>query len=882
MRNKRKSTLNTKAAMTWAFILVVSFLLFYFGATNIFDEGSFRMVLRDKWYWLLMTAAGIFFMLIAIWQLSADQIGAVSAFFARLGRRRIGPIYHYIPQSIHANTRNAKNLIGFLTLGVALVTGLMVIADTIQLGNVAMNHSYLGGDVIVFNPMIPRSSLPEIRGISGIESATTYTGVVMENWKYNFGTEYSYVVNTADGYGGRDTNVTQNLNVLVIEPDEYLLNNPPGSPIHNELSDFTPSIYEINKPNSFEDPSSFIHRLDQPMTTIVGNNLLKTLGKDIGDTITISINGFMGDLEIVGSASNLPAVPYMKLLDNVGYMTRSLVISRSTFSKMLGDFVGNVDIFIKNMTLPERMMNKNYSYSEKIAGYTSGLIDMNSIDGNLSIIDGIDKIAYRFSTFAPGIPSLNGTYNPSQLVWKHKTINITTGEEFPLPLRMYVVDGREDLFITGWQERVASSSTWAGTSFSPPSDPDVKSLLDWYYSKSINTTASNVLYLIDKYAPDDGSRSSFFGGNGLCVANRYVVAYEDIDNETYVYEMKPMDVIKFSIPMDDNTTKSFNFTIAATIDNQLAYWWGNGSMREGFKMSSKSLNYNFKENESSDLQDFFDLDANVFITTRGEFGYMAYKMFGVPSFIGIDELNGLQADEIANHVQIKVKSGFNVTEVANQIRAMLNAMHGGNFSVLEYKQAFIGRLANTGALAVNILSGTTETTALANLETWFESKGYTWNIAHVGTLERQNLGSDIVIAGPLFRIFFVVAIFSLVINAIGLCTILYANARKRHREYGIYKALGYTSHAIREMIFFETFLVTSIGIISGTIAGIAMMLVLYQAVKTTLVIPMLFSIPIWTISCTIASLIFIAVLTSEAISRHVTRLSIVDNIRYRE
>jgi ABC-type antimicrobial peptide transport system permease subunit len=267
--------------------------------------------------------------------------------------------------------------------------------------------------------------------------------------------------------------------------------------------------------------------------------------------------------------------------------------------------------------------------------------------------------------------------------------------------------------------------------------------------------------------------------------------------------------------------------------------------------------------------------------------YMAMQIFGGGVyFIGIPELNGLKVKDIANHVQIKVASGHDATEVASQIQTALNThvFHGvhGNFSAIAFKQAFIDKLANTGALAVNKDPSMSEAVVLSNLEAWFASQGLDWNVAHVGTINRQNINSDIPVAEPLFRIFFVVAIFSLIINAIGLCTILYANARNRHREYGVYKALGYTNKAIHEMIFFETFLVTSIGIVAGTIAGIAMMFVLYQAIRSSIIVPMLFSIPIFTISSMIAMLVIIAAITSEVIARHVARLSIVENIRYRE
>ena len=868
---KKTSALNPKAAAAWTIILAASFISFYLGATNVFvDKGSFKIDFDLAWPWLLATGGGVFFLLIAVWQLSADQIGGVSALFARIGRRRIGPLSSFIPQSIHANTRNVKNLIGFLTLGVALVASLTILSDTVQIGNTAMNHSYLGGDIIIYSPMIPRSSLPGVRSMNGITTATMYTGVVMDNWNFNFDKAYQYIVNTADEYGGRDTNVTQNLNIIIIDPDEYLANNPPSSVIRNEFSTTIQSIYEIDKPNPFEDPTAFIHRLDRPMTAVVSTNLLKTLGKDIGDAITVSINGFMGDLEIAGSASNLPAVPYMRIMDSAGYMTRSMIISRATFESILYSFIGNTDIMIKNMTIPSRLMN--YSVSNSAAGYASGLINITRINSTIYGIDGVDRVAYRFSTFAPGAPSLNATFNPQQLVWKHANVSAGAGDEFPLPCRAYVVSGLEDAWFAGSQEKVSESMGWLNGNFM--ADPTAG-----LPPGPRNRTAPEALRAIDNIG---GNRPTLFGNTSACVTNRYVAAYESVDNETYVYEMKPGDLIKFSLPMDDNTTKSFNFTVAATLDNHVSYWWQNGSMREGYKLSSESLNYNFNADEASGAQYLFDLDANVFITTRSEMEYMAAQLFGGPAeFIGIQGLDGLKAKEIANYAQVKVKAGYNATEIANQIRSALNA-GSGNYSVFEYKRVFIDKLANTGALAVNKDPSVSEETVLGSLEALFTDHGLTWNVAHVGTLERQNINSDISVAEPMFRIFFVVAIFSLVINAVGLCTILYANARKRHREYGVYKALGFTNKAIREMIFFETFLVTSIGIVAGTVAGIAMMVVLYQAIRSSVIVPLLFSIPIWTLSSMIAALVVIAAVTSDVISRHVARLSIVDNIRYRE
>jgi ABC-type antimicrobial peptide transport system permease subunit len=276
------------------------------------------------------------------------------------------------------------------------------------------------------------------------------------------------------------------------------------------------------------------------------------------------------------------------------------------------------------------------------------------------------------------------------------------------------------------------------------------------------------------------------------------------------------------------------------------------------------------------------MDANVFITTRKEMAYIASKIFPLGQFVGIEGLDGYKAGELANHVQIKVKIGYNVTEIASQIRSALSTMPGANFSVFEYKRVFIDKLASTGALAITVDPSVDVDTVLESIKEWYVDNGLDWRLSSVGTVERLIANGDSVIIAPVFSMFFVVAVFSLLVNAVGLCTILYANARKRHREFGILKALGYSSKTVRDIIFLESFLVTVIGLVAGIFAGILVMWTVYQSISSSVLIPMLFSIPILTMIFISGLLIGVSLVSSYLIARHVTKLSIADNIRYRE
>ena len=134
----------------------------------------------------------------------------------------------------------------------------------------------------------------------------------------------------------------------------------------------------------------------------------------------------------------------------------------------------------------------------------------------------------------------------------------------------------------------------------------------------------------------------------------------------------------------------------------------------------------------------------------------------------------------------------------------------------------------------------------------------------------------------MFNIIYIIAIVSLLGCAFALSTMLYALTRNRTKEFGIYKAIGYSDKEIRNVIFFQSFIVMAISIALGIFGGIGLMWAFADAVKSSVLIPMIFSIPLYSSIMIVTSVILVAVITSEMLARFAKKRSSVESIRARD
>lgn len=861
----RRLRFSYKKAVPWILVFAIALFLYYFSSTQIFDPSSLKVDFETAAPWLLLFGLSLICFILANVRLGGTGIGSISAIFSVLFKRRLKAMRHYVSPSVNANSRKLRGMIGILLAMSTLVMGLVVMHASIMRGNNAANRSYIGGDIAVYNPLLHESELESMEGIEGVDKVAMYMYFSMDTWKFGLGNELSkYVVNTVDGYGGKSNNWTENVNIVVVNVDDYINMNPQTSMFQNEFHDNIQGTYSITAPNPFENPSSFIDRLREPGTVIMQDTFAGKLGKSVGESVDVSMIGFNGDMEIVGTAKNVPAVAFMKFMDNddLNVSHGSMLISKETFASFIDDFVGDVDIVIKNMSVPTEYGNETLPV--EAMGYTSGFITEDQrdiINPAINGIEGVQNISWRFSTFAPGVPFVNATFNESRVLQMHPNSTINQTETFQLPNRFYIVDGSDEILMAGSQEKILEAHPRFDLNYTGNSS------LGWTFGPR-NSTASEVLYIIDTL----GAYRSEFSDNALCVVNKYVAMYEDVDNQTWVYEMNVDDELVFEFPDPNNNSNSelFNFTVVATLDNHLSYYHENNTEREGFKFSSRSLNYDFQkdgEKINGTFLELFDLDANVILTTYGELSY-------IHGYLG-----SLFLDDMVNHAYISVEDGYNVSEVVQGIKDAINA-DALNYSVFPYKETFIDRATNVGIVTFDVSQGYTEQQAIASIKAWYEENGYIWKDSSVSSIEKINLNSDLPILTPIFSVFFTISIFSLLVAVIGLCTLKYANIKQRQREYGIEKALGYPGSTIRDFISVETIAVTVIGVFFGVLSGVVMTWILFNAISSTVLIPLVFTIPIWQTMSVLSVLIVSSLVASYAMSSGVLKKSSAEIIRY--
>jgi ABC-type antimicrobial peptide transport system permease subunit len=862
MKRRRKKGVKPARALLSVGIMITTITLLYISTTRIIGEDDIILLNSTAVIaWMAVMGASIFFLGIAMVDLVGNGIGSISALFIKF--TPVGNMKKFMPSIIHANTRKLKNTLGNMIIAVSLVISVTIIGHSVTTGMKCTDRTVLGGDVVVFSPYIHESEIPLIEEIEGIDSATLISHVLVYGWEYNRpGSEY--IINTLGDYGGIGNNGTEMMNVIVIDPESYIDVN-----VHdNDL------LFTIDEPSG-TDPGEFIRKLSVPYTTIIGTKLARFLNLEPGDTEEITINGFASNLEIAGIARQIPANPWIGNNNKYGALNEStgssMMISRTTLASIMDDFIGNVDIMIKNKSVHEEAMQYTNETipieSESFIGYTSATIDKDIVSSILSGVPGVESSSFRFSTFVPGTPQITTVFNQSRVIYNGVNSTMAENGTITLPNRMYIFDPSDDLNLSSTQP-VIDTHYWidsarfsiGGEASSVHNETDLEVLLG--YDDLFN------------WKQPDPARTAMFGDNSICVVNKFVAMHSSPGNQTWVHENQPGDVLTVTIPQSETENMSWNFTVVATVDNHLAYLTDNGTEREGYKLSSKSLNYDFIDAgtvENKSFIDLFEADANVFLTTVDQIWHMAIELTGLPF--------GYDVDDLLNHVYVKVNSTASVPAVVSGIESAFSSAGIENMSVFAYRETFHDKLTKVGSLFVKLLPGYTEDEVVENLRDWYLTRGKEWKVSSVMTASKiQEIGYIQVIV----QILTMIVIFSLVIATAGLVTTVQLSIKERSRTFGIVRAIGHDEKTVRQMIAFEIFIASSIGAIFGLVNAIMATWMIFSGLSQGLSVPIYYGIPWTEVIAIIGSIMAITFTSSQIIAKNVTRKTIANNIRYNE
>lgn len=811
--------------------LLLGFVLFWFAATNMFEGYTDVQFKKEDYIWLAAIALCMFLILGPLLTLINRFFHSVVSFFSRFFALK--HMRAYLSDSVRFRSRNVKNFTTALTVAVFLIVFMLGIYSSARGSNVMRNRTSLGADVVVYDPMLDISSIPEISSIPGVDSATLYLFNSMQGFRF-FSLQSDVAtlnVNRADAIGGKRNNKTENVNVLIIEPDEYISVN---------IDEYSRSDIERPLFTSFPDA---VRMLKQNHTVIIQDELAKDTGKDVGDSLAVEVFGIQANLTVVAVANLLPGCPTMFSLQSDQLVSYMMVFSRDTLKQMASDFMGHVDIVIKNKDLTDILSKTNETVDEDMQGYLSGPFSKTTMSTHLAI-EGITNVSYKFATFAPTIPKITVEYNETRLLYKQPNATIVDSEgTLPLPSRLYIQDPREEIWMQHpLSERILEHHPQYSSYM--PEHPVTK------IHAYMNSTPSELLYLTSE-RPDlriDGYPS--------IIMNKHVASYNERKELVFVHENKIGDIVTIANMTEDHGPMQFK--IIGLVDTRLPFTHANGTEREGLLFSRSSLNYNFNKTNSSFLN-VFDMDANVALTSFNELINQTSNPFGY------------LPDDLYNYAQVKVEPGKLESVLSN----LEMAFEGTNYTAFAFKTNFLSKIT-AGSLAIKLEEGWDAGMIAPALRSWYIDNGYQWKESSLGHLGK--FSTDITILEPLFGLIRIVAITTFFIALISLASNVYLELVNRRNEMGILRSLGVKRKTIFKLVFAETFSLTFTGAMIGLACGLSLFIVLIESFSLNMLFPLFLSIPITEVSFVLAATIIASIASSYANARMMLKERVVQNL----
>jgi ABC-type antimicrobial peptide transport system permease subunit len=848
---------------------IFMFILLWISSVNMFSGWFYGTSMIESLFstgmlaWVGIGIVSIMLLMVGLINTVKHGIGSFSVMFSKMSSKSLGGIRPYVPKLARVHSRKIRNVTGSLVMWTTLIMSMITVTHVAVTSERKETRTILGGDIVVAEPFIHEQDLIVISGIEGIDKVSLVTYVPMDVYRFYSRELSRHVINEIDDFGGKSSNVTENLNVIVIDPEAYLDVNDDDDVMYIIESPRDPVENIVQSSESFRE---FVRLLGETGSVIVQDSLSDGLEKGIGDAVDLSVTGISGTATVTGIVTRFPGASFMRIEDTIERNSRTLIVSRETMSSFAGDIAGNVDIMIKNKSVHEMNSTGIESIPDGYEGYSSSFIDRELIATILDNITAINGYSTRFSTFYPGVPRLRTWFNGSRVLHDQGTTNITDNF-FEIPNRMHVFDPGNEMNIS--DDAMLETHYWIDSARYSLGGP----------SSNHNSTVNEAFYTVDNHLNwfgSDATRESMFGISSTCIVNKRMAIYDDFDDLSLVYEFDIGDVIEVTMGTGVDAGV-FNFTVVGTIDTHVPHYWNDGTEREGPSISSKTMNHDFNENiTTGDFRDIFDVDGNVFLTTYTQLAHASQELHGFPAVKIFGERK--QVEDLVNHVYVDVDSTINVTSVIDEIRSLIGTSN--NLSVIPFKETFQDKLTGFGSLIVKVKAGQDEDAISRRLREWYVTNGYDWKESAVGTPSKY--AQELSFAEPVLVIMETVTVFAMIISVIGVSTTMLVVLRGRYRELAILKAMGFKNKVIQQLVFIETFVVSFMGIPVGMLSSIGITWVLFEGINQSLVMPTYFGIP-WLSFLLVATLLLVVSITSsKVIAYRASRESIVDSLRRKE
>ena len=842
-----------------ALLMVFGIFMIYYACVSMFPQGTFTV--EGTQFEISMAVFGIGSVVFVIsFLLFFDKI--IVAFitgFSKVARfKSIGQLTNYIPKRVRAtNTnRNARNMTNALVTSVAIITILMCLNSSIINRDSYMERDLLGGDIVVFYPIVPSTVVGNMMKLSGVDHASIVTHNIMQSWRYNHETIPSYFMMEADGkYGGVKNGYSENLNVIVIQnTTDFLATCPPSE-----------RTYTIVDP-LFADVNSLVSGLETGTKSIVQESLARRLGKGTGDWIQIRMYGLSLDFEITGVAKYFPGCPLMAQTSKTG-MDCTIIVSGAGLTSAINSEFENVDVMIKNKNTTSITSMTNETLDADLLGLSSGLLDVLGMKSILGSIAGVNAYSLRFSTFSSVVPDLSLSFNSSRIIYKTDMLNITDGSRYQLRnTRMYAYDpGIEMTMLAGGGSVVECDDWFTTQAFTVPGES----------SAGIhNETMTDILYGADHVMPGYSNpypdpRKNITGTASYCVVNKYMTMFDTLDSINSVYENKVGDNIMMKFTIGGKTIMQ-NFTVLATIDTQYSHYIGDQTNQTAYRLSPRTVNYNWNKNLSDvheNIIETIDGEANVFFTTIDEFQFMEDIRTGLPFSVG--------ANEMINHVYVDVKPGYSTADVVAQIQLDATS-RGMNLSVVDIK-GLLSSKSSLGSLHVRLSPGANESAVVESIKQWYINNKYTWADSYVATT--TNYAPEQFTWLKAIEIVEFISIFTMFTSQIGLVIIVHMIIKKQSRDFGVLKAMGFSNQSLERMVLVETSISNASGILIGLLIGLGIMWMFATFVSIPLFIPIHMIIPFDQIALVVGVSFVGTFIASFLNAKHMLSVPIEENIR---